>query len=357
MLVATQRPSFVNKNVLSQCNNQIIGKLSIENDLRAVDLFFSSRKEVEELSNLRPGEFFVMGKFTPKKTRITFALRETTHRGMTPLLIPHSLGTPVVSRTPRATLQVSHPIEPKRRGEPPQGLPRSISPEQALEIAHRKRKRGFLGRKEEHLISVEPVYWPIISVEGKYLGGLLHTTPRNITFLLDGRGARLLRITSGLIVQSDLSSLCGLSSDTVRVFRYLPLKGATNAELEVKTKIPPSVIRQALHHLLERKLITEAGTRGTARLYVPLIKVTLPRLRSLQHRIDRQLVSVEEELKECTVQEGDIRSILKGMEPTAEILSWFPWYYPLYEIVLSSHSGERRVYVDGVAGKPVSFMA
>jgi hypothetical protein len=204
---------------------------------------------------------------------------------------------------------------------------------------------------------VEPVYWPIISVEGKYLGGLLHTTHRNISFLLDGRGARIVQITSGLIVQSDLSPLCGLSSDTVRVFCHIPLKGATNAELEMKTRLPSAAVRQALRHLLERKLITEAGTRGTTRLYVPMIRLPLPRLWSLHHRIDKRLVSVEEEVKECTVQEEEIRSILKGVEPTAEILSWLPWYYPFYEIVLSSRSGERRVYVDGVVGKPVSFTA
>ena len=40
LMVATQRPSLVAKNVLSQCNSQIIGKLSIENDLKAVSLFF-----------------------------------------------------------------------------------------------------------------------------------------------------------------------------------------------------------------------------------------------------------------------------------------------------------------------------
>jgi len=30
---------------LSQCGNQFIGKLTTENDLKAVDLFFADRKE------------------------------------------------------------------------------------------------------------------------------------------------------------------------------------------------------------------------------------------------------------------------------------------------------------------------
>ena len=94
LLVATQRPSFVTKNVLSQCNNQVIGKLSIENDLRAVDLFFGSRRRLEELATLQPGEFFVMGGFARKKTRIRFAGRETEHRGETPELSRRKGGRP-----------------------------------------------------------------------------------------------------------------------------------------------------------------------------------------------------------------------------------------------------------------------
>ncbi|HMK16477.1 MAG TPA: ATP-binding protein, partial [Methanomicrobiales archaeon] len=108
LLVATQRPSLVTKNVLSQCNNQAIGKLSIENDLRAVDLFFGSRSEVEELATLQPGEFFVMGGFTRKKTRIRFAVRETVHRG----------GTPDISRA-RGT----PPPRPRHGGLPPHEPP------------------------------------------------------------------------------------------------------------------------------------------------------------------------------------------------------------------------------------------
>ncbi|MDD1656571.1 MAG: ATP-binding protein, partial [Methanomicrobiales archaeon] len=92
LLVATQRPAIVNKNVLSQCNNQMLGKLSIENDLRAVDLFFSSREEVESLATLEPGEFFVMGRFLRERTRMRFGRRETAHRGVTPPLQPHGPG-------------------------------------------------------------------------------------------------------------------------------------------------------------------------------------------------------------------------------------------------------------------------
>ncbi|MBU4124475.1 MAG: DUF853 family protein, partial [Nanoarchaeota archaeon] len=91
LLLASQRPALVNKNVLSQCGNQMIGKLTTENDLQAVNLFFGSRKELEELPELEPGEFFIMGDVS-KKSKTKIKERETKHKGLTPILIPKSVG-------------------------------------------------------------------------------------------------------------------------------------------------------------------------------------------------------------------------------------------------------------------------
>src|SRR3989338_5519882 len=90
LLVATQRPSLVNKNVLSQCGNQLIGKLTTENDLKAVDLFFADRKELELLPKLSVGEFFVMGNLATQKVKMKCVERLTQHKGLTPKLVKKS---------------------------------------------------------------------------------------------------------------------------------------------------------------------------------------------------------------------------------------------------------------------------
>lgn len=118
LMVATQRPAIVTKNVLSQCNNQIIGKLSIENDLKAVDLFFGSKREVEELSSLDPGDFYIMGGLTREKTRMRFGKRETKHRGLTPILAPRS-PDPVGNYSDEAP----EPEEPEDLPESPVEIP------------------------------------------------------------------------------------------------------------------------------------------------------------------------------------------------------------------------------------------
>ncbi len=65
LMICSQRPSLVDKNVLSQCGNQLIGKLIIQNDLQSVAQFFPGKGLPKELTGLRAGQFFAMGGFSP----------------------------------------------------------------------------------------------------------------------------------------------------------------------------------------------------------------------------------------------------------------------------------------------------
>jgi hypothetical protein len=224
------------------------------------------------------------------------------------------------------------------------------SREEAMHTAQQKRKKGFLGRGRENLLSVDPVYWPIISITVRYLRGLLRT-PQEISFFMDGRRARIVRLGSALSVRADLSPWCGLSSEAIVVFRSLSLNGSTAADLEAVTRLSPAVIRDSLHRLMEKKIVTEGGLLSSTKYYVPLVRVRAPRLSSLGEKRKPIMVSVSGPVKETKVSEEDIRSILKGLEPTAEVVSWNVWYYPLYEIALSSVHGDRRLYLDGIGGK------
>ena len=88
LMLCTQRPSLVDKNILSQCSNQIIGKLVIKNDLNSVAQFFSGHGTPNQLTALRPGEFFALGGLAPEPEKIKIRARETRHGGMTPKLNP-----------------------------------------------------------------------------------------------------------------------------------------------------------------------------------------------------------------------------------------------------------------------------
>ena len=95
LMLCTQRPSVVDKNILSQCSNQLIGKLVIKNDLNSVAQFFSNHGPPNQLTALSPGEFFALGGIVPEPEKVMIRARETRHGGMTPKLHPTVVGDSV----------------------------------------------------------------------------------------------------------------------------------------------------------------------------------------------------------------------------------------------------------------------
>ncbi|MGA9080788.1 MAG: DUF87 domain-containing protein, partial [Halobacteriota archaeon] len=85
ILFATQRPALVNKNVLSQCNNVFIGKLTLRNDIDSVRIFFSSMDDARQLTALEPGQFYVQGAIADPSF-IKVRQRKTPHGGATPTI-------------------------------------------------------------------------------------------------------------------------------------------------------------------------------------------------------------------------------------------------------------------------------
>ncbi len=84
LVIATQRPAMVDKNILSQCGNQFIGRLRTENDLNAVGLFFRSKSDTNTIPDLEDGHFYSMGDISPAVQNVHIRKRETTHGGGTP---------------------------------------------------------------------------------------------------------------------------------------------------------------------------------------------------------------------------------------------------------------------------------
>jgi len=91
LMLCTQRPSLVDKNILSQCANQLIGKLVIKNDLNSVAQFFPGHALLNQLTTLSPGEFFALGGLGPEPMRVKMRARETRHGGITPKLNPKAV--------------------------------------------------------------------------------------------------------------------------------------------------------------------------------------------------------------------------------------------------------------------------
>jgi len=404
MLVATQRPAIVTKNVLSQCNNQIIGKLSIENDLKAVDLFFGSKREVEELSTLNPGDFFVMGGLTREKTKMRFAKRETKHRGLTPLLSPRdptpSSPDPDEAKEPEMVVSsglesvTADPRQLKSSGEDPssevllpsgeqaqsvtaaksakpsrakvrkrrtpsplalKGMPVHITRDEALNIAGgRLKKKMLIFGENERLASVELLYWPIYHVNVRYISGIIKKNTQETAFFIDGIHGHCAEPDGGLRLRPCFSDYIGLSEDAIRVLSAFSMSGETATEIEAAARLGQGKVEQAIDELLARKLITAADYAGGVPVYVPLVSHGTPKLGTSVRTLPSPPVVLEDAtVEECPVRTDDIRTILKVIEPTSEVRTCDRFYYPVYEVAVASATSVRSVFIDGVHGTQV----
>jgi len=82
----SQRPSRVDADVLSQCNNQIIMRMTNPNDqsyVRKISEWVTD-EDLEEIRTLAPGEAYVFGPATIMSLPIKVRPRGTSHGGMTP---------------------------------------------------------------------------------------------------------------------------------------------------------------------------------------------------------------------------------------------------------------------------------
>ncbi|MEA2003755.1 MAG: ATP-binding protein, partial [archaeon] len=82
LCIISQRPARVDKNILSQCNTQIIMKITNPNDLKAVSYAEGMTEGVEkEITNLNPGTALILGQGQP--IFVDIRIRKTKHGGVT----------------------------------------------------------------------------------------------------------------------------------------------------------------------------------------------------------------------------------------------------------------------------------
>jgi hypothetical protein len=164
-------------------------------------------------------------------------------------------------------------------------------------------------------------------------------------------------VDRGLKVRPGFSELLGLDEAAVRIVAGLANGGSTLTEIEADTHLPAAAVKKAIKSLAGAKLITEMKTVGDTKVYVPLLADEVPALSALRRGADLPMEPLQEEPLEARVTESSLRIILKGLEPTAEIVEFDTIYYPVYLIRFASERGERSLLLDGCTGKELLFPA
>ncbi len=352
LLVATQRPSLVNKNILSQCGNQVIGKLTTENDLKAVDLFFADRKELELLPKLNPGEFFVMGNIAKEKVKIKVSQRVTQHKGLTPKLVQKSTGKITELKT---TLGLAEKVAEKTVEEKQDfgrgkilGIKLEIEKEDIEKIVDDKRKKKFgLFGKKESVKGVDLIYQPLVLVEISVLEGIIRKVYKAYSLVLDGLTGEFVDIKNGLEYSDGFSKLIGLTENEVKILLEIHKnRKITVADLELKTKLSEMTIRKIVSGLQDRKIVT-FSMDGKTKLYSVLINLKIPDIK--QSSVMPELSAVSGRINKNQITEDVLRRVLKGIKGEADITKFNVFYYPVWNVNI----GNRKIKIDGVNGKEI----
>lgn len=413
LAIATQRPAFVDKGVLSQCSNQMIGRLRIRNDIDAVRNFFEYQSNVDALPGLDTGEFFVMGELAHPARRVRIHSRQTTHQGATPTLSQprrkfsvdelkktlegakeaekdrgkgiepkaqenqiepkieagHSEKSPPerAKQEERSSIRTEHHPRTEENIVTPQItiLPFTVDEMKAHQIAEKYVTKSILGALKEHIEACETVYWPLLSIEivlaRRDLIGNLKVRNHNSTW--DCVFSSCIRVQEDLStkeIQSFCKEICEDDIDwkDIRVIRELSTQDMTIADLVMKTRINSSDVKKTVSRLLKRKnpLITIVGKSGHAPIYRPTLKVhplKLSMMNSFKPEFKQTSALSGIRVPTMRLHEPAIRNIVKGLlTDEAEVLESTLFHMPVFLVTFRTKNTEetRAIRINGITG-------
>ncbi len=178
LLIATQRPANISKNVLSQCSYGFIGKLTIENDIAAIDILLSNRQMRDSVVRLAQGEFIPFGINVEHVIKVKG--RSVEHYGSTPKVVAGGQSADMSAILGRLSAPQKHstgalqPAQPDKqlKGSRHQAEPEAVtlvkprySESDAAAYARGKTSHRLAGfpaiRTGETVESVERFYYPL----------------------------------------------------------------------------------------------------------------------------------------------------------------------------------------------------
>lgn len=337
LLIASQRPAFVNKDLLSQCGSQMIGKLTIKNDLDAVRLFFDDRNQLLELPDLDTGEFFVMGNVVDNEMKkVKVKERMTRHVAFTPK---------IKKTSPPKIEKIKKLLERKPEVLSEAGaLKLRMTEQEAIKEFNKRRKKKycFFGKPVEEVGPVELVYRPFIKVVARVVGRnfLGKVGFKDLSLVLNGVNACFVKRGEEYC---GAKKLLGLSPVSVRIMVELmdSKEDLSVSDIVENTMVSESKVRKELRELQKNKLVTVTSKKRRENYYSPLIKFKTPDLFELHSELGSETDLVKGEKVEPEVKEEEVKQLIKGLVPGAEILVYETIFKPYYKAVLQGE--EKRV--------------
>ncbi|MCD6547292.1 MAG: DUF87 domain-containing protein [Nanoarchaeota archaeon] len=346
LIIATQRPASVNKNILSQCNIQLIGRLTIKNDIDAVKHFFQNKEDLEKLPELKPGEFFVKGEIASPEI-VKIRKRETKHKATTPKVVQKKIDNKELTKVKK---ELTEKIE-----IPEEVTVLCVEPKLDKNEAVAKIKKWIRLFKRKSLISnVNLILKPIYECEIKYLRKRLMLRDFvTIKSYFDGISGAVLSLAKGYHKICNLHEFIGLNQNDIEVFKELMKKKLSTLELAHKLKRSPEAIRLSLKNLISKNLVRSKRI-GRSQVYFVFTKARLPSMKKLsQKEVEIKRMKLRGIKLEAKVKPKDISPIVRGIYEKADIVKEKLIYYPIYKALILKGKTQKTIYIDAVTGKRI----
>jgi hypothetical protein len=343
LMVCTQRPSLVDKNILSQCGNQLIGKLVIQNDLQAVSQFFAGRSIPRQLTSLSPGNFYAMGGFSASPSLIKVRNRETRHIGATPLLkeriVKPYMGT-LISAHERQSKKVS------LKGFKP------IVDENEVSSLVKRHKEHFLFGEEEKIASLTLAWKKLCETVLVQRRGVLMKKFKARYMIFDPETKSVVSGLEPLRYERGFDKLWGLPQNLITVLKALDAdKRQSLIEIDSKVRLGKNYTRAALKKL-EAAALVSSFDMGKIKVYRRIVE--LPRLKLFDEPLKLDDVEIEPE-KNMDPDLKQVREMVKALVEDADVSELRIFYYPLFRAELVLKSSRRLVYIDARTGQLVNL--
>lgn len=148
LLVVSQRPARVDKNILSQCNTQIIMKVTNPNDLKAISkgLEGISSGVEDDIKSLSPGVAMIVSNYIERPVLVDIRVRKSRHGGASVPIVK----APIVDGKPVVEIK-TEPLPAQGKEQTTQALTSDSILSRILQVQATKQGRERPEKKKEPL--------------------------------------------------------------------------------------------------------------------------------------------------------------------------------------------------------------
>jgi hypothetical protein len=376
IILATQNPGDVDYKALGNVNVLSVGRLATQVDIDKVKLNLDLPEDSALTIATLEREKFLCQIGDPRTSAVVSPRWLITyHRGplqddeVSQLMKgrreggpspPQQVSMPVPDTTPPPTPQPP-PVDeaeqvPSTPAEPspvpsPLGIPFSL---RQKEVPERVKKQKRLFGPTEVVVQVRPIYRPLLELGISLKTGVLTKTHQTKYAFMDAVTGKIVDLERKLVLLPGLETVIGLGSRDTQVLRGLPDNKYTSpVELAGKMKLQEDLIRDSLR-TLEAKRLAKSARIGNAKVYQRIVNVP-----SLDLKDSQANVSPLEFVEMTPLQKGrsevELREVIRGLRDDYDLVSYRPFYYPLYSVDLAFGNRARTVWIDGVTGEDIQL--